>query len=270
MDINELRDEVRRRQQAAQRKVSRLRRKGVDIAGTAFDVRRDPSNIGRYNTKQLRSYLGQLNSFVDRRNAFVGGNEGTPIPRSSWNAYKRAERAYQKTAEAHYSSVKDTFIPAAGKTVQGFDNTMRRTRRRGGGGVPRPFEQFPPLQPFEVMDEKKLKLLQRRLERKTSGDYLPKELKRQRHQMLQAVNEFGDPSLNELAKGLTDDQLDTLWNYTDAPRDLFAGYHFLKLLSTGKADEAQANIHEDASHETRQWLEWASTLPPRQNGKNRR
>lgn len=270
MDINELRDEVRRRQQAAQRKVSRLRRNGVEIVGTPFDVRRDPSNIARYNTKQLRSYLGQLNSFVDRRNAFVGGNEGVPIPRSSWNAYKRAERAYQKVVESHYAGVKDTFIPTAGKTVQGFDKTMRRTRERGKGGVPRPFEQFPPLQPFEVMDEKKLKRLQQRLEQKTSSGYLHKELKRQRYQMLQAVNEFGDPSLNELAKGLTDEQLDTLWNYTDAPRDLFAGYHFLQLLSTGKADEAQANIHEDASHEARQWLEWASSLPPRENRKNRR
>jgi len=270
MDINELRNEVRRRQQAAQRKVARLRRNGVDIAGTPFDVRRDPTNISRYNSRQLQSYLGQLNEFTSRRNAFVGGVEGRPIPRQKWNAYKRVERAYQEAANAHYEQVKDTFIPTAGKTVQGFDETMRRKRERGKGGVPRPLERFAALQPFEVMDEKKLERLQRGLESKLQQNYLPRELKRQRRQMVTAVSEFGDPELNQLAKSLTDEQLDTLWNYTDAPRDLFAGYHFMQLLSTGKADEAQANIHEDASYETRQWLEWASNLPPRQNGKNRR
>src|SRR5690606_27809505 len=103
------RAEVRRRQLAAQRKVNRLKNKGVEISGTPFDVRRNPSNISKYNKKQLNSYLNQLNSFVDRRNAFVGGVEGKPIPRRSWNAYKRVERAYQKAVEAHYAGIKDTF-----------------------------------------------------------------------------------------------------------------------------------------------------------------
>ena len=270
MDINELRAEVRRRQQAAQRKVARLRRKGVEVAGTPFDVRRDPTNISRYNSRQLQSYLGQLNEFTSRRNAFVPGNEGTPIRAGNWRAYKRAEKAYLDTVAKHYEGVKNTFIPAAGKTVQGFDASMRRKREAGKGGVPRPLEAIAELQSFEVMDEKKLARLQRRLESKTKADYLPFELKRQRRTMLGAVAEFGDPELTAMAKGLTDDQLDTLWNYTDAPRDLFAGYHFLQLLSTGKADEAQANIHEDSSFETRKWLEWASNLPSRQDRKNRR
>ena len=270
MDINELRDEVARRQQAANRKVQRLNRKGVSLSGTTFDVRREPSNIGRYTRKQLSTYLNQLNSFVDRRNAFVSGVEGVPIRKASWDAYKRTERAYLKRVEQHYSGVKDTFIPAAGKTVQGFDKTMRRTRTPGMGGVPRPLEALPELQPFEVMDEKKLARLQRRLEGKLDKGFLPKELKKQRRQMNRAVAEFGDPELVKLAKGLSDTQLDTLWNYTDAPRDLFAGYHFMQLLSANKADEAQASIHEDSAAETRQWLEWAATLEPRQNRKNRR
>lgn len=270
MDINELRAEVKRRQQAAQRKVARLRRKGVNVAGTPFDVRRDVGNISRYNSRQLQSYLSQLNEFVHRRNAFVPGVEGTPLPASKWRAYKRAEKAYIEKVNQHYAGVKDTFIPAAGKTVQGFDETMRRKRTAGKGGVPRPFEAISELQSFEVMDEKKLVRLQKRLETKVQSNYLPAELRRQRKTMLGAVAEFGNPELTQLAKKLTDDQLDTLWNYTDAPRDLFAGYHFLQLLSTGKADEAQANIHEDSSFETRQWLEWAAQLPPRSNRKNRK
>lgn len=270
MNLNELRAEVRRRQIAAQRKVARLKRKGVDVGGTPFDVRRDPGNISRYNSKQLQSYLGQLNNFTSRTTAFVPGVEGSPIRASKWREYKRAEKAYLGVANAHYEGVKDTFIPAAGRTVQGFDESMRRPRKSGTGGVPRPYEQLSGLSSFEVMDEKKLARLQKRLEQKTSQGYLPKELKKQKFQMLQATSLYGDPELTDMAKKLTNDQFDTLWNYTDAPRDLFAGYHFMQLLSNSKADEAQANIHDDASHETRLWLEWASNLPPRENRKNRR
>ena len=270
MDINELRAEVLRRQQAAQRKVARLRRKGVDVAGTKYDVRREPTNIGRYNSRQLQNYLGQLNEFTSRRNAFVPGDEGKPIPASQWRAYKRTEKAYKALVEQHYDTVKDTFIPAAGRSVEGFDKKMRRKREPGKGGVPRPLEAISDLESFQVVDEKKLERLQKRLEGKLKAEYLPSQLKAQRKKMRIAVAEFGDSELSKMAKDLTDYQFDILWNYTDAPRDLFAGYHFLQLLSTGKADEAQAAIHEDASEETRQWIEWAATLEPRQNRKNRR
>lgn len=264
-DLNELRAEVLRRQQAAQRKVARLRRKGVNISGTPYDVRRNPENIGRYNSRQLQSYLNQLNSFVDRRTSFVGGVEGMPIPREKWQQYKRVEKAYRKRAEAHYETVKDTFIPQSGLTVEGFDKKIRRKREPGKGGVPRPMELFSDRMPYEVLDEKKLARLQKNLEKKLQADYLPKEVKRSRKKMLQAVAEFGDKELTDLAKSLTDEQVDTLWNYTDAPRDIFSGYHYMRLLSAGKADEAQANIHEDAAYETKVWLQWAKELPPRGN-----
>jgi hypothetical protein len=270
MGINELRQEVLRRQRAATAKVNRLKRKGVNVSGTEHDIRRESANVSRYNSKQLQTYLGQLNNFVSRSNSFVGGSEGTPISRKAWTAYKKAENAYLSKASQHYEDVKDIFIPEAGKTVEGFDTTMRRKRERGKGGVPRPLEAFSTRESYEVVNEKRLEKLRKDLERKASPDYLPSQLKKQRRQMLDSVAVYGDPYLTQLAKDLSNEQLDTLWNYTDAPRDLFAGYHFMQLLATGKADEAQANIHEDDSYEAEKWITWAYNITPRGNGKKRR
>lgn len=273
-DLDDLRAEVQRRQRAANAKVARLRRKGVILSDTKYDVRREPSNIQRYNARQLESYLGKLNEFTHRSNAFVPGVEGTPIRRSAWNAYARTEREYNKKAEGHYSQVKDTFVPQAGMKIAEFDAGVRSNRPGAKGGVSRPLEPQR-RQSFEIMDEKKLAKLRTALEKKTRKEFVPAELKKQRRQMMNAVSEFGDRELTKLAKTLTDEQLDTLWNYTDAPRDLFAGYHYMKLLAANKADEGQANVHENASYETRAWLEWAASLPARDsaqkpNRKNRR
>jgi len=268
MGLDDLRKQVIERQRAANRKVNRLRNKGVQIVGTGHDVRRDIGNVGKYNARQLQAYLGQLNSFIDRSNSFVPGSQGTPIRRSVWNEYKRAERAYNRKAEEHYSGVQGTFVPQAGMTIVQFDTSVRPNTVRARGGVNRPLEPQR-FDSFEIANEKRLADLTKRLQSKSRQEYLPAQIRKQRRTLNKAVQDFGDPELNALAKSLTDEQFDILFNYTDAPRDMFEGYHFLKLLATGKADKAQASIHEDSAYETRQWLEWASKLPTRGNRKNR-
>lgn len=269
MDINELRAEVMRRQKAAQRKVARLRRNGVNLSGTPYDVRRDPANIKRYNARQLTKYLGELNNFTSRNNSFVGGVEGSPIKRNEWLKYKAVEKAYLQKANANFEAVKDTYIPLAGTTVGDFETTMRPKPGKGRGAL-RPLERLSELQPYQIVGERQLAKLRKSLEGKLSDRYLNKSLKFQKYQMLEAVKLFGDIELLEKASALTDEQFDTLWNYTDAPRDLFSGYVNARLLSTGGGDEASANIHEDSADDTKQWIEWAAGLPPRQNRKNRR
>lgn len=269
MDINELRAEVNRRQKAAQRKIARLRRNGVNLAGTEYDVRRDPSNVKRYNSRQLNSYLRELNAFTSRNTSFVGGAQGAPISKKAWERYKAVERSYIEKANRQYNSVKDTFIGPSGVTVEKFDNTMRP--RPGPGRVAlRPLERLSELQPSQVMGERQLEKLRKSLSKKTSTKYMNTTLKFQRYQMLEAVKMFGDVELLELASSLTNEQFDTLWNYSDAPRDLFAGYANARLMSTNSVDEASAKIYDDSADDTREWLEWAANLPTRSNGKNRR
>lgn len=187
MDINDLRDEVKRRQVAAQRKVARLRRSGVFVAGTSFDVRRDPAKVSRYNKRQLNKYLNDLNAFVDRSTSFVAGVEGAPISGKDWRAYKRAERAFHDKATSRYDSIKDIHIDAVNTSIDKFNSKMRRKRSPGTGGVPRPLEIFDELESFQVVSADRLRKLTKNLERKLRDDYVPKNLKKQRFQMLEAV-----------------------------------------------------------------------------------
>lgn len=266
MDINSLRAEVERRQKAANAKISRLRRKGVQLAGSEFDVRRDPSRIGRYNTRQLESYLGQLNDFTHRRNQFVAGSEGTPIRAHVFNHAMRTATEYNSFVKARESSIADTQVPNTGMNIAELGQARGKSAK-GGPGRPFTIEQR---EAFEFVNEARLKDWRNSLEAKMRPGYLEGKLSMQRDQMLKAVTNFGDKELLDQASRLTDEQLDTLWNYTNAPQDLFSGYHHQKLLAAGLADETDSNIHDDAAGDVRDWLSWAESLPPRGNRPNRR
>lgn len=265
MDINDIRAEVARRQKAANAKIARLRRKGVQLTGSEFDVRRDPSRVARYNSRQLQSYLGQLNEFTSRRQQFVAGSEGVPIPAHVYNHAQRVAREYNAYVREREAPLMGIDIPQSGMTVGEFQRDVVGSRKRGKGARnerPLSIEQR---EAFEFVNADRVRDWQANLQKKMRPNYMNERIEKQRYVMLQAVSAFGDKEMTELAKGLTDDQLDVMWNYTDAPRDTFSGYHILQLFGSGKADEAQANIHDDATHETREWLRWASKLPARGN-----
>lgn len=269
MNLNELRAEVIKRQKAATAKIARLRRQGVQVAGSEFDVRRDPNRVSRYNSRQLQSYLNDLNQFNNRRNQFVGGAEGVPIRAHIFKHAMRSAAEYNSFVEDYYANVSGIDIPQAGMKVAEFDRDVKGDRKRGKGGVSRPLEAER-RQAFEFEGEQGLLAWRNNLEKKMRPGYLEGKLAFQRSQMMDALKHYGDDSLMQMAEGLTNEQFDTLWNYTDAPRQIFEGYHFAKLLGVGQADETEANIHEDEYEETRQWLNWAGNLAPRQNRKNRK
>lgn len=262
MDINELRAEVARRQKAAQAKIGRLRRKGVQLEGSEFDVRRDPTRVARYNRSQLNSYLGQLNEFTQRRVQFVPGAEGVPIRAHVFRHAQRTAREFNEFVSRHESGVNDIFIPKQGMTSAEFRRDVEGSRKRGKGGRARPLTAEI-RNSFEFVSEDKIKAWRDSMERKMRPNYLEGTLQKQKYQMLQIVDMYGQEDMSDIARSLTDEQINVLWNYTDAPRDAYTGYHMMQLMAAGKADETFANIQEDASSDLREWLQWAQTLPAR-------
>lgn len=268
MNAKEIREEVMRRQKAATAKIARLKRQGVQLSGSEYDVRRDPSKVARYNSTQLRSYLGQLNEFTNRNRQFVPGSEGVPIPRHIWNQLERTQAEFKTFSENHYNGVKDTFIPQRGVTIGKQDSDVLG-KARAKGGVSRPIS-FEDRKAYEFPNAERVKDMRDAMEQKMRTSYLPKKLTDQHDQLMEAIKVFGNDDLTTIAQNLTYDQVDALWNYSDAPRDLFAGYHHQKLLAAGKADDTDSNIHDDAEYETRQWLDWAASIPSRGNRTNRK
>lgn len=268
MDINELRAEITRREKAATAKISRLRRTGVMVSGSTADPRRSSGRIARYNTKAAQGYLNDLNSFVSRKNRYVAGVEGAPISLNVYNRAQATSERFNALVTNRYESVKSIHIPEQGMTIQRFDEDVKRARARGSVSRPLAIESR---EAFEFTSEASVARWEQSLTRKMKPGYRKAYLKFQRMQMMKALDAYGDPELDKMARELTDEQFDVLWNYTDAPRMIFQGYHAAKLFAANRVDDTASKIHEDATDETHDWFKWASTLntPPR-NGANGR
>lgn len=260
-ELKRLRAEVVRRQRAANNKVSRLRAKGVRVAGTEFDVRRPLSNVANYNRRQLNAYINKLNDFTARENAFVPGDSGQPIRRSTWQRYTAAEKTYNDIGNAHGQRIGNIPIKGAGMTINERDATLLPNRRAAAGlAVNRPYEPVSRI-PQRIANEKSAQILARDMERRTTQKYLPAKLKQGRYQLYEMLTAMGDADLIAEAKKLSDNQFDILWNYTSFATDTSQRYANRQLQARGVNERAQASIDENSITEIRESIQWAGTLP---------
>lgn len=273
-DINELRAEVLRRQKAANAKVARLTRKGVNLSNTKFDVRRNTSLVGTYNKRQLNSYLDKLNSFVHRSNAFVGGSSGTPIRRSVWSQYRKAERSYNDYV-GRVSNRVDAVKLRSGNTVGQRKAILSDKHNRGIGNASKvPFNEIK-RHAGNVTSEKAALALARDLDRKRSRKTVQKNLSASRRQFARMAKEIGDPDLARRVSDLTDYQFDILWNYEGFASDVSQRYEIAALTNRtpgeGKGNLGRAKLKNDsdAAHEIGEALQWAELLPKTQQEANK-
>lgn len=261
MDLNELRALVRQRHNAATRKVSRLRGKDVEVGGTKFDPRRDPSNIKRYTRAQLNAYLGQLNNFTARTTGFVAGVEGTPLPRAKWREYERQQNAANAKARARAASIGNVKLPGQDMTVAQRSEMMRPNILRAGGEASnRPYAEVN-RKPSQIKDVDALNKLIQSFKRKNRPEYLPKYLKGQRKQAEQMMATIGvADQIPELRK-LSDHQFDTLFNESSFAGDLGMRYGYMSMLDKGNKSAAHDAVMETTEHDIAEKLSWAKSLP---------
>ena len=273
-DINELRAEVLRRQKAANAKVARLTRKGVNISNTKFDVRRNTGLVGSYNKRQLSAYLDKLNSFVHRSNSFVAGDSGTPIRRSVWSQYRKAERRYNDHVERVSERV-DSVKLRSGNTVGQRMSILSDKHNRGMGNASKvPFNKIK-RHAGNVTSEKAALALARDLDRKRNRKTVQKNLSESRKQFAQMAKKIGDPDLARRVSDLTDYQFDILWNYEGFASDVSQRYEIAALTNRtpgeGKGNLSRAKLKNDsdAAHEIGEALQWAELLPKTQQEANK-
>lgn len=259
-ELARLRAEVRARHRAAGNKVSRLRARGVELAGTGYDVRRNAANIKKYNTRQLKSYLNELNSFNARTNGFVAGDSGVPLPAAKWREYKRLEKKYNQIGNREYEKVGDTFLPQAGVKVR--DRRKMLSQSALGEAVHSPYQEIN-RRARGIVNEQALDKLTEQMRGKTSRDYLPGEIAKSREQFMDMLKEIGNPEYIDAANKLSDDQFDTLWNYTSFASEVSSDYEIMKMKARGEEERAHAKIHKDNSDSISELLQWAELLPER-------
>lgn len=215
-ELEELRSMVRNRHRAATQKVSRLNRsKGVKIAGTKDDVRRNPANIKGYNKKQLESYLGQLNTFVSRGTTFAPDYKGRALPGDKWKTYTSLERQFNNKRVETFDKIKHLFLPSSNMTIR--ERMAATTPDHPTAGNPSTRNPDIKLNRTSkgVRTEKGLNRLIKDMENRVSKQFEQRELRSAKKQLRQIMEIVGDKQLMKDIKALDDDQFRTLWFYTN-------------------------------------------------------
>lgn len=263
-ELERLRELVRKRRSAVTGKIARIRRNtGVDITGRDEDPRRPTDVIKRYNKRQLNRYLGELNAFQSRSVGFVAGAGGVPIPKDRWRQYKRLEAKYNEIGAKHEAAVADIFLPTSGMTLRQRQAMIHPTAV--GEVVNMPY-MATDRDPRQVPSVKALDKLIKEMNRRTSADYLPGEIKKSRKQLSDMLKTAGLPEVASRARSLSDAQFDTLWNYTNFATVVSLSYELMKLRSADAKERWHDSVLEDARNDVGELLDWASELPSTEIG----
>lgn len=182
-DLDRMRDELRKKRQAASNKIARVKRNtGANVAGTQFDPRRQPGIEKRYNARQLQAHINELNQFLSRGTQFVGLRGGKPAPKGEWNVYKRRE-AWQEEARAAHDAVMGGLPTPTGMTVRQNQAMVPESVGSANYGPYRKYDR----QPGDVESLSALRKLSDAMAGKTRVNYLPTKIKQGKENLEKAL-----------------------------------------------------------------------------------
>lgn len=240
----------------ATKKVSRIKKSGAEISGTSLDPRKPMADVNKMNSRQLRSYMGNLSKFNARGTGYLGTADGV-ITRAQWNEYKRLESRYRKRAELYDAMNAAIKMPFADSTVGQRRKNMEADRLTAGGtSTNRPYDSKVNRQAKNINGPKALQQLVEQMKNKLKDGYLEKHVKAQRAQYNQLLEGIGDQALIEQSKQMTDAQFAIAWNelgLADAAVQRYAA----KDIEIGRAGQT---IDEDVNDDAKQIVSYATTL----------
>lgn len=256
----ELRQQARARRTAATRKVNRLEKLGIVVSGTKEDPRRPVEVVKRYNSSQLRKYIGELNAFTERNNQYVRGNKGAPIKRNTWKQYKALESVYNANADKAFEAIKNIKIDRANITIG------ERQAMLGEGKFPRaanpatnsPFNKMD-RSPGGLPNNEAVSKLTKDLKKRTSKDFFKNEAARLKQDINKFFDNIGDTRFREAVNKMTPKQIHAL-NLTNFANAVGTLYEYYKRLMNGRNDDYAAKVMDDQSREAVELVNWARTI----------
>jgi len=257
-ELNARRELAKKLHRAATAKVSRHRKKGVELAGTKRDPRHsDPKHVNRLTAKQLDAHISRLESFVSRETQYVHGAGKKSI--LSGQLYKRFEslkkQVNEKRASSYEAPVKgpkdnpytgtklnDIALPSFGQNDKGgyatVDERIGQKPKHPVTGNPSSRAPHLPIITTNagIPNEKQLKKLIKNLEHELSSDHGEKIIARDQKSMRKFLRDMTkvdkkNEQLKTLRKDfwdLTPGQFAFLWNYTDFSNAASMDYEIAK------------------------------------------
>ena len=269
-ELERLRAELRKKRNAASAKIGRIEKSiGVDITGTAFDVRPKPERISRYNKAQIRGQIRKLNEFNRRETSFVPGKGSIPIPKSEWEKYKSAERGVGIKAGSEFDKVADLYIGHLGVTVGARrENRSERRRRAGGEATASAFPRYS-RSSTDIASVEALSKLTADFNSKLKPGYLPKFIKEKRAELDEMLKTIGNRNFIDIANSLSDHQFNVMWQYTDMAEKVSERYELMKLMAAGRKDRdmnSQVETNESLLNDIFNMAATVPRKPPRKGG----
>ena len=237
-------------------KISREAKRGISLTGTDYDIRKSADQVKKMTSAQLTKYLAQSNQFLDRRTRFVK-TAGGPVSTPDINRYREVESKVNQLAKAEFERFKD-------RKVLGSNNTVgQKAKLYGKKGTAANETTNRPLS--EVVRDVKninglqgLKTLTRAAEKRLTKTYMKEAMKKTRRTAIKTFTAIGDPRLLKWVKGMTNEQLNFLWNYGGLAQAAYArypepgeavddgrGYDAISENSSGAIEEGMAWTAED-------------------------
>jgi hypothetical protein len=264
-ELNRLRREALQAQRRVNNKVSRLKAKGVHIAGSKHDPRTDAKKIGVYTAKQLISYINKAESFTSRKTSFVGGVEGKPIPKELFLKYKRLEAIRNNVVDARMSERGHYMVPGLGKTIQEREDSLFKGKRAQGGPVSKEFVKFN-RSPENINGVEGLTKLIRDYQKKNKRATTPKMIKEWREQLDEMLKTIGNDNYRERANALSDYQFDIMFDNSEFAGNASLLYEMAKSMASGRKQAWFDGVSPGAHNAITDALEWAEKELPTEKG----
>ena len=261
-EVDALRREVERLRRAATRKVSRIKtHHGVAVTHTEFDPRRAPHLHERYTAAQLRTYKEKLESFLSRSQQFVPDASRRPISRSEWQAYKERETRYRNMAANVYDRLKNVELPYGGT----IEARMYKMTPSVQDFMHNPVTNliFDPhtREPGDIVSRKALRKLTRDLDRRNQPSVIKRRIREAQEQFTKMVEVLGEPDLQRLVGGLTQNQFVALWNYTSFAAAVALSYAVAQKFLSPKEESWGHEMVRQQMSQAYELIDWAKKLP---------
>ena len=261
-DLDDRRELIAHMVKNANRKISRLQSKGIDIEGTKHDVRSTVSNLSRLNTNQLNAAEKRLADFNSRRNSFVKLADDTVLTGKQWGEFKNLERKRNAKADAWNKSVSGVRIhPDSPNTVGERTEHIKNTRARAQGeSTPRLFERRV-TKPENVNGLKAVQKLTKQMKNKLKADYVRLEVQKGRKSFNAMLDKMGNSHLTKDLNSLTDHQFLILTKETNFAESLGQNYAAYKQSVAGIKDDFHDSVIDTNSELIRDYLQSAKSYP---------
>ena len=214
-------------QNRANKKVSRLKSKGVMIKGTEFDQRVNARKLADMSTVEIKRASRQLKTFVSRETRFVAGSHGAPIERKVYEDYQAAVHKRNKIVketifkwdDVHYMGPNSETIGERRQHMAHGRNVLKDKT----SNVPYLGE---PLEAKQLYSNKRTKKLAASLHHKSTKAYQRKLLTANRVSVDKMLVILGEYELLEKVNTMTADQFNFMFhnlngiNHIGIPYDL--------------------------------------------------